>query len=203
MKIDSIVTCQNFPCMDVNSDIYQIPQIDLDPQSIRMVLISEATPPNPMHYYYQTGHPAYEQSTLTAFRDAGMVVNSFDELLKRGIYFTSAIKCAKTSYGVQTDTIKECSLLLEKELVLFPNLKVILLMGDVAIKALNSISLRRIKQRVIPEGATYKIRNGKYEYNNIRVFPSYLQVGPSFNIEKSKRKMIAEDIANAMRVGGM
>jgi hypothetical protein len=32
------------------------------------------------------------------------------------------------------------------------------------------------------------------------VFPSYLQAGPSFFIEKSKRRMIAEDIANALRL---
>jgi len=30
------------------------------------------------------------------------------------------------------------------------------------------------------------------------VFPSYLQAGPSFFIEKSKRRMIAEDIAAAL-----
>jgi hypothetical protein len=30
------------------------------------------------------------------------------------------------------------------------------------------------------------------------VFPSYLQAGPSFFIEQSKRRMIAEDIANAL-----
>jgi hypothetical protein len=30
------------------------------------------------------------------------------------------------------------------------------------------------------------------------VFPSYLQAGPSFYIEKTKRRMIAEDIAAAL-----
>jgi hypothetical protein len=31
-------------------------------------------------------------------------------------------------------------------------------------------------------------------------FPSYLQAGPSFFIEKSKRKMIAEDIHTALQL---
>ncbi len=35
-----------------------------------------------------------------------------------------------------------------------------------------------------------------------RVFPSYLQAGPSFFIEKSKRKMIAEDITAALAFVG-
>jgi hypothetical protein len=30
------------------------------------------------------------------------------------------------------------------------------------------------------------------------VFPSYLQAGPSFFIEKSKRRMIAEDLHTAL-----
>jgi hypothetical protein len=34
----------------------------------------------------------------------------------------------------------------------------------------------------------------------MRVFPSYLQAGPSFFIEKSKRRMIAEDISAAMQL---
>ena len=81
---------------------------------------------------------------------------------------------------------------------LFPNLKTYLLMGDVAIKALNMISIRQGFGRVIPAGSTYKIRSQVYTYQGKRVFPSYLQAGPSFFIEKSKRKIIAEDIASAL-----
>jgi uracil-DNA glycosylase len=87
---------------------------------------------------------------------------------------------------------------LEKEISLFPNVKVYLLMGDVAIKAFNSIAKRKGEGRVIPPGSTYKLRGNEYYYQGKRVFPSYLQVGPSFNIEQSKRRMIAEDIWHAM-----
>jgi uracil-DNA glycosylase len=90
--------------------------------------------------------------------------------------------------------------LLEKELALFPNVKVLMLMGDVAIKALNYIARRAGEERVVPAGSTYKIRNQKCFFRGMRVFPSYLQAGPSFFIEKSKRRMIAEDIASALRL---
>jgi hypothetical protein len=71
-------------------------------------------------------------------------------------------------------------------------------MGDVAIKAINYIAKRGGEGRVIPAGSTYKIRGGEYVFRGRRAFPSYTQAGPSFFIEKSKRRMIAEDIAAAL-----
>jgi uracil-DNA glycosylase len=82
----------------------------------------------------------------------------------------------------------------------FPNVQALLLMGDVAIKAVNHIAQQAGEVRMIPAGSTYKIRGQKYFWKGRRVFPSYLQAGPSFFIEKSKRKMIAEDIASALRL---
>ena len=77
-------------------------------------------------------------------------------------------------------------------------------MGDVAVRALNEIARRNREPRPVPAGATYRIRGGIFHFRGARVFPSYLQAGPAFYIEKSKRRMIAEDIAAAMRhaVGG-
>ena len=81
---------------------------------------------------------------------------------------------------------------------LFPDVKVFLLMGDVAIKAVNYIAKRAGEGRVIPAGSTYKIRGQEYSFRRRRALPSYLQAGPSFFIEKSKRGMIAEDIGAAL-----
>jgi hypothetical protein len=50
----------------------------------------------------------------------------------------------------------------------------------------------------VPAGPTYRIRGGDFRFRGCRVFPSYLQAGPAFFIEASKRRMIAEDIAAAM-----
>jgi hypothetical protein len=73
-------------------------------------------------------------------------------------------------------------------------------MGDVAIQAVNAIAKRAGEPRVIPAGATYKLRGPEYFFRGARAFPSYLQAGPSFFIEKSKRRMIAEDIAAALKM---
>ncbi|HSV86575.1 MAG TPA: uracil-DNA glycosylase, partial [Levilinea sp.] len=77
---------------------------------------------------------------------------------------------------------------------------VYLLMGDVAIKAFNQMSIRQGSGRAIPAGPTYKKRGTPYFYGNKRVIPSYLQAGPAFFIEKSKRQMIAEDIRTALDI---
>ncbi|MCI0478530.1 MAG: hypothetical protein L0Y55_20000 [Anaerolineales bacterium] len=200
MQIAKRIRCERFPCSDVQHDGYRVPGVNVKPERISIVLISEAAPANPDDDYYARGNPLFAQTTVQAFNDASVRVSSIKDLLDLEVYFTTAVKCAKTGYGIQTSTIKECSRLLADELALFPNVRAYLLMGDVAIKAINSIAARSGDARVIPAGSTYKIRGQKYFWRGKRAFPSYLQAGPSFFIEKSKRKMIAEDIASAMRL---
>ncbi len=73
-----------------------------------------------------------------------------------------------------------------------------MLMGDFAIKCINYIWKDQYKKTIIPSGSTYKIRSKIFESNGIRFFSSYTQTGDSFNIEKIKRQIIAEDIKKAM-----
>ena len=198
MQVSSCVGCASFPCADVRHECYVVPDIDVDPQTVSIVLISEAAPVDRADYYYAEGDPLYQQTTVQAFRDAGADVASIRDILDLGVYLTTAVKCGKTGYGIKAGTVKECSFILEQELALFPKVKAFLLMGDVAIKAVNYIAGRIGEGRVIPAGSTYKMRGREYFFRGGRAFPSYLQAGPSFFIEKSKRRMIAEDIASAL-----
>jgi uracil-DNA glycosylase len=200
MRVNEYVKCRNFPCDDVRHECYIIPDIDIKPENFSIVMISEVTPSKPDDYYYTEGESLFQQTTVQAFNDAGVNVSSIKDILNLGIYLTTAVKCGKTGYGIKTGTIKECSTILEKELALFPEIKVLMLMGDVAIKAINEIARIAGEKRVIPAGSTYKIRGQEYLFRGKRVFPSYLQAGPSFFIEKSKRRMIAEDIKEAMKL---
>jgi len=200
MRVTQAIGCQKFPCTDVRHDRYLIPEIEVQPAKIRLVMISEAAPEDPNDYYYAAGSPLFVQTTVQAFRDAGLEVSTIQDILGLGVYLTTAVKCGKTGYGIQTGTIKECSFILERELALFPGVEAYLLMGDVAIRAVNYIATRAGQGRAIPAGSTYKIRVQEYFFRGKRAFPSYLQAGPSFFIEKSKRKMIAEDIAAAMQL---
>lgn len=200
MKPASLVQCKDFPCLDTRRASYLIPAIDIDPAKVSILLISEAAPENPADYYYAGPNALFARTTMLAFQDAGAKVQSMQDILDLGVYLTTAIKCGKTGYGIATETIQHCSHLLEKEIALFPNVKVYLLMGDVAIKAINMIAKRNGEPRVIPAGSTYKIRGGEFTFRGARALPSYVQAGPAFFVEKVKRKMIAEDIRKALQI---
>jgi len=184
----------------VRHECYALPDVDVREEDISVVLISEAAPAARADYYYSPGKPLFEQTTVQAFRDAGVEVSSVQDILRMGVYLTTAVKCGKKDYGIERSTVLECSQLLEREIALFPAVKAYLLMGDVAIQAVNTIAKRSGEGRVIPAGSTYKLRGKEYFFRGARAFPSYLQAGPSFFIEKTKRAMIAEDIRAVLRL---
>lgn len=202
MRVSDHVGCTTFPCVDVRTSCYRVPAVDIDVERITVVLISESAPADPADWYYADGDPAYQRTTVAAFKDAGFGVGSISDILDMGVYLTAAVKCGKTGYGIKSATVNECSFLLEKEIELFANVRSFLLMGDVAIKAVNAIARRSGEGGVIPAGSTYKLRGNPYFFRGARAFPSYVQVGPSYGIEKSKCEMIAEDIGAAMRHAG-
>lgn len=199
MHPNEFIKCTDFPCKDVNKKCYVIPNIEVDIDKIKTFMISEAPPEDLNDYFYAPKNPFYLRTTVQAFNDAGFDVASMQDVLDLGVYVTTAIKCGKTAYSISPETVDNCSVrLLENEMNLFPKTRAILLMGDTAIKAMNRIAKRNTGKAIIPSGSTYKIRKSQYFYNKIRVFPSYLQTGKSYLIEKSKRKMIAEDIKVAL-----
>jgi uracil-DNA glycosylase len=193
------VNCIDFPCLDVNKNCYFVPNVEVNTDKIRALMVSEAPPIELQDYFYAKGNPFYMQTTAQAFKDAGFEVTSMDDVLDLGVYITTAIKCGKTGYSISSKTEENCSSLLEREMDLLPDIKAILLMGDAAIKSMNYISKRKTGKRIVPSGSTCKIRKNDYFYNDVRVFPTYLQTGKSYLIEKSKRKLIAEDIKTALK----
>lgn len=202
MLITDHIACADFPCQEMVLARFTVPPLEIDARSIRCVIVSEAPAPDPADDLHAPGEPFFMETTSHAFADAGHPISSVDDLVELGVYPTTAVKCGKPGYAVPTAAIKNCSLLLEAELGLFPNLSVVVAMGDVAIRAINEVGRRRTGTKVIPAGSTYKIRGPEYYLQGIRVFPSYLQTGRSFLIEKSKREMIAEDLRAALGLIG-
>ena len=184
--------------MDVEHAGWVVPDVELDPGRVTVVMVSEAAPAHLEDWFYAGPDALFAETTVQAFRDAGEDVSMLGDVLDLGVYLTTAVKCGKTGYGIATETVNACSHLLEVELAQFPSAKVLMLMGDVAIKAVNAIARRHGEPRVVPAGATYRLRGGDYSFRGMKVFPSYVQAGPSFYIEKRKREMIAEDIAAAL-----
>ncbi len=197
MSAQLLPVCGGLSCRDVEPPIGRIPYGQIDPARVRIILVSETQPLDPAEGYYAQGNPLFGRTTVAAFNDAGIRVSSVADIIEHGVYLTTAVKCAKTAPGVDPATVVACAPLLQRELEQFPNARVVLLMGDVAIRALNEVARRVGEPRVVPAGATYRIRGGDYRFRGMHVLPSYLQAGPAFFIEKSKRQMIAEDIRRA------
>jgi hypothetical protein len=189
----------NFNCSDVVVKKY-FQKTVLRKESIKLIIISEALPKNIDDYFDGKGEPSFIKNTNIIFNSLGYGFKSYKDYLVNGIYLTTAIKCIKKDYLVSMETLKNCSINLEKELEGFKNKKLIMLMGDFAIKTINYIWKRKYNEKIIPTGSTYKIRNGVYESNGIRFLPSYTQTGDSFGLEKSKVEMIKEDMDKAIKI---
>ena len=155
--------------------------VEVTPERIRAVLINEVVPANPADDFYGGDGAAYLSTAIPLFQKA--------------IYLTNAVKMPKTAPAIERSSIEKSLPYLEWELSLFPHVKVIMLMGDVAKKAFNMISKKAIGKHVIPPVSTYKIRKSEFWYQGIRIMPSYIMTGQNILIEKSKAEMAAEDIS--------
>lgn len=174
--------------------------VDVMPETIYAVMINEIVPSCVEDDFYGRPDAAYMTTTIPLFRKAGIEVNSVQDILNKGIYITNAVKTPKTEYAVSKESIEESLPCLERELALFPNVKVIMLMGDVAKKAFNMISKKATKKNAVPSVSTYKLRNTEILYNGIRILPSYIMTGQNILIEKSKFEMASEDISMMYRL---
>ena len=132
--------------------------IDVDPARIRAILINEVVPEDPAQDFYGASGEMYLSTTLPLFQRAGLPVKTIGDLLEMGVYITNAVKTPKDSYIVEKESMEESLPWLEAELALFPDVQVILLMGDVAKKMFNQIARKTAKKNPIPSGATSKLR---------------------------------------------
>lgn len=169
--------------------------IEIDPLTIKAVMINEVVPSDPLQDFYGAPDADYLKTTIPLLQGAGAEVTSIQDVLQMGIYITNAVKTPKTASAIEKSSIENSLPYLEAELSFFPNVKVIMLMGDVAKKAFNMITKKASKKNAVPAISTYKLRNSEIYYEGIRVMPSYIMTGGNILIEKSKVTMATEDIA--------
>ncbi len=174
--------------------------IEIDPLTIKAIMINEVVPSDPLQDFYGIPDADYLKTTIPLLQGAGAEVHSIQDILQMGIYITNAVKTPKTEYTINKSSIENSLPYLEAELSLFPNIKAIMLMGDVAKKAFNMITKKATKKNAIPAVSTYKLRSSKIYYEGIRVMPSYIMTGGNILIEKSKVTMATEDIATMLEI---
>ena len=183
-----------------DTEFLRFNDINIEPGKIRAIMINEVVPVDSDDDFYGKSDSAYMSTTIPLFRKAGIEVNSIYEILNLGIYITNAVKTPKSEYAVSKESIEESLPYLEKELDLFPNLQVVMLMGDVAKKAFNMISKKATGKNAVPSISTYKLRSTEIFHNGWRILPSYIMTGQNLLIEKSKFQMASEDIALMYRL---
>ncbi|MBP3452956.1 MAG: uracil-DNA glycosylase [Clostridia bacterium] len=173
----------------------QLNDVEVDPTAIRAIMINEVVPEDPAQDFYGSSGEQYLSTTIPLFQKAGLPVETVADILHMGVYITNAVKMPKTAYAIEKSSLEESLPWLEAELALFPNVRVVMLMGDVAKKMFNQIARKTTKRNVIPSGATYKLRATPFYYGEVRVMPSYIMTGGNILIEKAKVTMAAQDIA--------
>ena len=183
----------------ITNSIY-LNNIEIDPLTIKAIMINEVVPSDALQDFYGVPDADYLKTTIPLFQGAGAEVKSLQDILQMGIYITNAVKTPKTKDAIEKNSIQDSLPYLEAELSLFPNVKVIMLMGDVAKKAFNMITKKATKKNVVPTVSTYKLRTTEIYYKGIRVMPSYIMTGGNILIEKSKVAMATEDIATMLEI---
>ncbi|ROT09561.1 uracil-DNA glycosylase [Muribaculaceae bacterium Isolate-007 (NCI)] len=178
-----------------DTEFLRLNDVNIEPEKIRAILINEIVPIDSDDDFYGKSDSAYMSTTIPLLRKAGIEVSGIQDILNLGIYINNAVKTPKSEYAVSKDSIEESLPYLEKELELFTNLKVVMLMGDVAKKAFNLISKKATGKNAVPGISTYKLRNTEILHKGWRILPSYIMTGQNILIEKSKFKMASEDIA--------
>lgn len=168
--------------------------VGVESASLRMVAVCEALTESGDDFFSGPRDSMYVSNLVNAFQSGGAEIDSVEDLVDLGVYLTVAVKAPKVTTTISTATVNEHAPLLAGELDALPNLRVVVLMGDVAIKAINAVARQRQQGPVIPSGSTYKRRHGEYYFGGVRVLPSYLPTGKSYLIERSKREMVAEDL---------
>lgn len=172
-----------------------LPDVCVDVNSIRVIMINEVVPFDPKNDFYGDAKiSSYSASACALFAQADIHSECVHDLLEKGIYITNAVKTPKESSMIPKRMIEQSLPILENELALFPNIEIIMAMGDVAIKAINMLTRKDNGKAVIHSGSTYRLRKQHFYAKGIRYMPSYIMTGKNLEIEKSKTGMIVEDM---------
>lgn len=92
MRVPRSVRCKAFSCTDINQEYHVVPGREVSADDIRILMISEPPPEDPEDYLHAKGMPLHLETTIAAFRDAGIEVGSMADILEAGVYITTALK---------------------------------------------------------------------------------------------------------------
>ena len=80
--------------------------LDIDPLTIKAIMINEVVPSDPLQDFYGTPDADYLKTTIPLLQGAGAEVASIQDILQKGIYITNAVKTPKTDYTIDKSSIE-------------------------------------------------------------------------------------------------
>lgn len=79
--------------------------LDIDPLTIKAIMINEVVPSDPLQDFYGTPDADYLKTTIPLLQGAGAEVASIQDILQKGIYITNAVKTPKTDYTIDKSRV--------------------------------------------------------------------------------------------------
>ena len=97
--------------------------IDVDPLTIKAIMINEVVSSDPLQDFYGTPDADYLKTAIPLLQGAGAEVTSIQDILQKGIYITNAVKIPKTEYAIDKSSIESSLPYLEAEISFIPQYK--------------------------------------------------------------------------------
>jgi len=66
MRVSDRVGCQDWPCTDVDRDLFSVPAVEVDPARISIVLVSEVAAPRAEGGYYAGSASLFARTSRNA-----------------------------------------------------------------------------------------------------------------------------------------
>ncbi len=77
-------------------DLFQVPDALIETDDIRAIMISEVVPKDPEDYFYsKRPDAAFLSTAIPILNQSGLSVNGMDDIIRKGIYITTAVKTPK------------------------------------------------------------------------------------------------------------
>lgn len=89
----------------IASDIY-LNDIDIDPLTIKAIMINEVVPSDPVQDFYGAPDADYLKTTIPLLQGAGTAVSSIQDILQLGIYITNAVKLLRQNMSLIKAVLK-------------------------------------------------------------------------------------------------
>ena len=84
-RVNESVSCKTFPCAGAQHANYLLPNIEVAPERVSILLISESAPADSTDHYYAAGNPCFARPPCRR-SGCGAAVTGIRDILDLGVY---------------------------------------------------------------------------------------------------------------------